>query len=178
MKKNTNKSNNNIFAFIDSQNLYLGIKSQRWDLDYKKFFRYLTEKYQVAKIYLYIGYLKKNQSLYNYLEKIGYRLVFKNTNKYGKLRDQIKGNIDVDLTVDSIRKLNEYDKAIFVSADGDFMALYDYLVEEKGKDILIMVPNKHKYSSFLLKYRKQLRFMNDLKVKLGKCKLKKGECCL
>ncbi|MBU2542149.1 hypothetical protein KJ785_01145 [Patescibacteria group bacterium] len=34
----------NNFAFIDSQNLHLGISSLGWKLDYKKFRRYLKEK--------------------------------------------------------------------------------------------------------------------------------------
>jgi len=32
------------YAFIDSQNLNLGIKELGWDLDFKKFRRYLKEK--------------------------------------------------------------------------------------------------------------------------------------
>jgi len=41
------------YAFIDSQNLNLGIKAQSWDLDFRRFRIYLKEKYGVAKAYLF-----------------------------------------------------------------------------------------------------------------------------
>lgn len=40
-----NRQNN--YAFIDSQNLYLGVKSQGWKIDYDRFFVYLKDKYLV-----------------------------------------------------------------------------------------------------------------------------------
>ena len=42
-----NKENN--YAFIDSQNLNLGIKEQGWILDFKRFRVYLREKYGITK---------------------------------------------------------------------------------------------------------------------------------
>lgn len=156
------------FCFIDSQNLYMGIKAQGWILDYKKLYTYLIEKYKADKVFIYLGYVKENKSLYESLERQGFEIIFKNTKQIGKNRDQIKGNIDVDLTVDSIRKASYYDNGLFISADGDFLALYDYLFEELNKELLIMVPNVYKYSSFLLKYRNKLRFMNDLNHKLSR----------
>jgi len=44
-----------IYAFIDSQNLNLGVRSQGWKLDFGKFRQYLTTKYQVSKTYLFKG---------------------------------------------------------------------------------------------------------------------------
>lgn len=37
------------FAFIDSQNLNLGVQELGWKIDYKKFNVYLREKYNVEK---------------------------------------------------------------------------------------------------------------------------------
>ena len=70
------KKQNN-YAYIDSQNLHLGVQSLGWELDYKKFRRYLTEKYKVATAYLFIGYIPQNQDLYSSLQKSGYILKFK-----------------------------------------------------------------------------------------------------
>lgn len=41
------------YAFIDSQNINLGIQELGWKLDWKEFRRHLTEKYAVATAYLY-----------------------------------------------------------------------------------------------------------------------------
>ena len=49
-----------VYAFIDSQNLNLGIRSQGWELDFKKFRLYLKNKYHVEKAYLFIGLVPGN----------------------------------------------------------------------------------------------------------------------
>ena len=83
MKKQT------VYVFIDSQNLNLGVRDLGWKLDFKKFFIYLKDKYKVSKVFLFIGYLETNQSLYSNLKKWGYQLVFKPAIRFGKLN--IKG---------------------------------------------------------------------------------------
>jgi len=72
MKK---KSNN--YAFIDGQNLYLAIQELGWKLDYKKFRIYLREKYAIEKAYMFMGFLPANQELYNFLQTVGFVLIFK-----------------------------------------------------------------------------------------------------
>lgn len=59
--------NNNNYAFIDSQNVNLGIKSLGWKLSWKRFRIYLKEKYKVSVVYLFIGYIPQNQDLYQSL---------------------------------------------------------------------------------------------------------------
>ena len=49
----------NNFAFIDSQNLNLAIRSLGWKLDFKRFRIYLEEKYGVKKAYLFIGFMEE-----------------------------------------------------------------------------------------------------------------------
>jgi len=55
----------------------LGILSQGWKLDFKRFRVYLKEKYHVEKAFLFLGYIKTNKKLYQYLERLGDILVFK-----------------------------------------------------------------------------------------------------
>jgi len=44
------------YAFIDSQNLNLGVRSLGWKLDWRKFRQYLRNKYNVTDTFLFIGY--------------------------------------------------------------------------------------------------------------------------
>lgn len=44
------KENKNNFAFIDSQNLNLSIRDLGWKLDFKRFRKYLVDKYNVTRI--------------------------------------------------------------------------------------------------------------------------------
>ena len=63
-----------VYAFIDSQNLNLGVQSHGWKLDFKKFRLYLKNKYSVEEAYLFIGLVPGNEKLYSSLSSAGYKL--------------------------------------------------------------------------------------------------------
>jgi len=158
------KPKENNYAFIDSQNVNLSIRWQGWILNWSKFRRYLKEKYQVEKAYLFIGYVPGNQPLYSSLQQAGFIVIFKPT-----LLDHtykvVKGNCDAELVLHSMIEYNNYDKAIVVSNDGDFYCLVEYLVDH-GKLCRLMIPDRTRYSSLLRKFVTFIAYMNDLKFKL------------
>lgn len=153
-------------AFIDSQNVNLGIRELGWKLDWNKFRIYLKEKYGVETAYMFIGYLEENQDLYLSLQKNGYILVFKEIlkNKDGF----IKGNCDAELVLQAMIDFDKYEKAIIVSGDGDFACLVRHL-KKQGKLEKVLVPNISKYSALLKKAaaNEHLDYMNNLKFKLS-----------
>ena len=158
------KKQGKIYAYIDSNNLNLGIKALGWKLDWKKFRIYLKEKYNVSTAYLFIGYVPTNQDLYSSLQKAGYVLVIKPTipDKDGNT----KGNIDADLVLQVMIDYNNYDKAIIVSSDGDFYSLAKYLYEN-NKLRLVMSPYNKTCSTLLKKSAKEkVVFMDNLRKKL------------
>ena len=57
MKKIARKLISPVYAFIDSQNLNLGVRSQGWKLDWRKFRQYLRNKYHVSKACVCIGHV-------------------------------------------------------------------------------------------------------------------------
>jgi uncharacterized LabA/DUF88 family protein len=157
------KENN--YAFIDSQNLHLSIKSQGWEIDFRKFRIYLKDKYNVNQAYIFIGYVDGNKPLYDYLANSGFKLIFKPTLT---LKDgKIKGNVDTELTLHTMIEYQNYDRAVIVSGDGDFYCLIEYL-EQHNKLCKLMIPNQEKYSSLLRNYASKIVFMNSLKNKLEK----------
>lgn len=148
------KKPQNNYAFIDSQNLNLGIRSQGWRLDWRKFRQYLRNKYGISKAYVFIGQIVGNQALYTHLQESGYILIFKPTLEYRqKGKAKIKGNVDAELVLHSMIEYEKYDRAIIVSGDGDFFCLVEYL-EGKGKLLKILAPTKH-YSSLLRRFNKE-----------------------
>jgi uncharacterized LabA/DUF88 family protein len=90
-------TNANNYAFIDSQNLNLSIREQGWIIDFRKFRLYLSRKYSIVQAFISIGYVEENQTLYNYLQKDGFVLVFKPTLKLPDGRS--KGNVDAELVL-------------------------------------------------------------------------------
>ena len=155
------------YAFIDSQNLNLGVKSQGWNLDWRKFRQYLRNKYKVMEAYLFIGFRPGNQELYTSLQKMGFLLIFKPTME---LPDKtVKGNVDAELVLHTMIQYQNFDKAIIVSGDGDFFCLVEYLVQ-KNKLLHLFTPNKHysklfkPFSGFVIR-ADQLKGSLELKQK-------------
>ena len=139
-----------VYAFIDSQNLNVGVLNQGGKLDFRKFRQYLKLKHNVTKAFLFIGYVEENKVLYDYLKRSGYICVFKKIIEYKDKDITVKGNIDAELVLHAMIEYPRYDKAIIVSGDGDFYPLIEYL-EKKNKLLKVITPNK-RYSSLLLKF--------------------------
>jgi len=153
------------FAFVDAQNLYLGIISQNWKMDYGKFRIYLKDKYKVEKAFLFIGYTPENADLYRDLQSLGYILIFKEALK---IKNKImKGNVDAELVLEAMIQYPNYEKAVLVSGDGDFACLVKYLYKQK-KLAMVLVPNSKKYSVLIKKTAKEkIDSITNLKNKLA-----------
>ncbi len=185
--KQTKTSPGNNYAFIDSQNLNLGTQKVGWKMDWRKFRQYLRTRYGVTKAYMFIGYMPEFEELYNQLHDSGYLVVLKPTQDLSKPQAEpvegeevkpedkkpIKGNIDADLVLWTMRELRNYDKAIIVSGDGDFHSLIEYL-KEQGKLLNIMTPNWQysqllkEFDSYIVridKLRPELAYRNSRRIK-------------
>jgi len=158
------KENN--FAFIDSQNLNLSIRELGWILDFRRFRKYLSDKYGVSKAFLFIGFVEGNNDLYKSLQEAGFICIFKPTLKYKD--GTTKGNCDAELVLQTMIEYGNFNQAVIVTGDGDFYCLVKYLIEQKKLKALL-IPNRKKFSA-LLKFkicRPYLRFINNLNVKLA-----------
>lgn len=159
-----NKENN--FAFIDSQNLNLGIKSLGWILDLKRFRVYLKEKYKVSKAYIFVGFMAEQQRMYNAFQDYGYTLVFKPV--IPDENNDPKGNIDADLVLRAMIDFsdNKFDKAVIVTSDGDFYSLVEYFYS-KNKLKAVISPNRKRCSTLLRRTAKEkIIYLDNLKQKL------------
>jgi uncharacterized LabA/DUF88 family protein len=173
------KDNSIVYAFIDSQNLHLGVGNdivdkrsgkviyRGWRLDFKKFRLYLKNKYNVSKAYLFIGHVPGNESLYSFLQEAGYILVFKPTMPFENngIKDT-KGNVDAELVLYASALLyDKYDQSIIVSGDGDFLCLVEYL-DDRNKLLCLMAPNRN-YSGLLNKYANRIVRVDTLQNRLA-----------
>lgn len=159
-------------AYIDGQNLYYGISKCNscsvrlgkhinlmkaadctcgfaWSIDFKKFRKYLHEKYSVDEAYYFLGYLsEENQDLYTNLQLAGFVVIFKEHNP--KALSQKKGNIDADLVFEVMKKHKEEDfMLLLVSGDGDYKKIVDYFLSRSQLQ-KILLPNLE-YASGLYK---------------------------
>lgn len=168
----------NNFAFIDSQNLNLGTQRMGWKLDWRKFRKFLRDKYGVTKAYMFIGYMSENEQLYEYMHDLGFLVVLKPTvdvttpsepkdgkDDKDKEKPSVKGNVDADLVLYAMKELPNYDQAVIVSGDGDFLGLVEYL-REQGKLAQILTPN-WQYSSLFKPYEPQIVRLDQLRRQLA-----------
>lgn len=165
--KNSLKTPANNYAFIDSQNLNLGVRSMGWNIDYSKFRLYLKNKYSVQRAFMFIGMVENNQKLYTSLQSAGFILVLKPTVRYlenGK--ETVKGNVDADLVLHAAAiEYPQYDKAVIVSGDGDFACLLEYLLEQ-NKLLKLLTPTA-KYSKLLRPYSEYIFKIDNVKSSIG-----------
>lgn len=175
------------YAFIDNQNLNLGVQSVGWKLDWHKFRNFLTEEYGVTEAYMFIGYVPEYESMYKQMYDTGYNVILRPT--VGMFAEEserpqtTKGNVDVDLVLRVMMTYEEYDKAVIISGDGDFYSLVEYLIE-KNKLCKLLTPNG-RYSSLLNefgeyivridKFKKQLAYKNHRPKRKTTQMLKKSQ---
>lgn len=156
------------YAFIDGNNIYLGIKELGWELDYRRFRIYLNDKYNVTKAFYFIGFIEDNRDLYKYLESCGYIMIYKQVIKDG--RGSFKGNCDAELVLHAMVEYQNYDQAVIVTSDGDFACLLSYLNKNK-KLKTVLAPEKEKCSILIKKeVPNNIAFLEDLKRKIGRTK--------
>jgi uncharacterized LabA/DUF88 family protein len=134
------KDTNN-YAFIDGQNFYKSVQeiekeleALEVELDLDEFRIYLTEKHDVKIAYYFVGYLQQNIRLYDQLKRQGYELRFKEVATHG---NTIKGNVDVFLTLQSMKDYSNYKKAVIITSDGDYACLVEYLHDQGKLECLI-----------------------------------------
>lgn len=162
------------FAYIDTQNLNLGIKTMGWKLDLRKFREFLEKQFEVDKAYMFLGYMpEENQDLYDALRKSGFDIVFKplTPSHEGK----IKGNIDADLVLQAMIDYPTYRQAVIVTSDGDFQGIVNYL--NNNQKLRAVVSPSRRYASSLLQnvapgkmvflegYRKELAYRDRFRRK-------------
>jgi uncharacterized LabA/DUF88 family protein len=172
------------YAFIDSQNLNLGIQKAGWKMDWRKFRAFLEKNYNVKQAYMFIGYMPENESLYEQMHDLGYSVVLKPTVDVNAYTEQLKaeaiakgekppaevpkqatkGNVDADLVLYAMKELPNYDKAVIVSGDGDFFGLIEYL-DQEGRLLNVLTPN-WQYSSLLKPFEKHIVRLDQLKSEL------------
>lgn len=165
------KENNH--AYIDGQNLYMGVTNidEPWNINFKKFRIYLKDKYHVEIAYYFLGFMiEDKRDLYLKIQEAGFVLVFREHNAL--MMGKKKGNVDADIIFLIMKKLyqkTEFDKVILVSGDGDYKRLVDFLIEE-NKFKKILFPN-HKFASSLYKSLGS-EYCNTLDMKDVKRKIK------
>jgi uncharacterized LabA/DUF88 family protein len=155
------------FAFIDGQNFYKSVRALELELealevklDLQELRTYLEEKHGVRVAYYFIGYIPTNEGLYRQLRRQGYELKFKEVATH---EDEIKGNVDVNLTLQTMLDYDNYTKAVLVTSDGDYACLLKHL-QSVGKLECLVASSRKGCSRLLRKLHKwiEIYYLDDI----------------
>ncbi len=119
-----------IALFIDGANLYATAKSLGFDIDYKRLLKHFRQRGHLIRA-LYYTALAEDQEyssirpLIDWLDYNGYTMITKPTKEFtdSSGRRKIKGNMDIELTVDAMNLAQNLDHIVLFTGDGDFRAL-------------------------------------------------------
>ena len=148
------------YAFIDGQNFYKSLKEIGEILDLGEFCIHLKEKHAVGIAYYFVGYVSRNEPIYRKLRKQGYELKFKEVAVH---EDGIKGNVDVNLTLQTMLDLERFEKAVIVTSDGDYACLVEHL-HNVGKLECLIACSRGGCSYLLRKLHDRIRifYLDDI----------------
>ncbi len=130
--------------FIDGANLYAAARALGFDIDYKRLLaKFRAQTYLIRA--LYYTALAEDQEyssirpLIDWLDYNGYTMVTKPTKEFTDPsgRRKIKGNMDIELTVDAMELSNYLDHVVLFSGDGDFRSLVEAL-QQKGRRVSVV----------------------------------------
>lgn len=146
------------------------LEKGHFKVDYKKLYKFFRENAQLASISFYSARFetKPHDDFLSFLKRNGYRLVTKKIKQIniGKPTHSRKANFDVEISVDAVSWVKNYDTFVLFSGDSDFVYLIRFLKNRKKK--IVVISERGHVSSELVEgadiYKDLHTFKNDFIV--------------
>ena len=156
--------------FIDGSNLYAAAKALDFDIDYKALLKWSSEQGRLVRSFYYTAIIEDQEyspikPLVDWLDYNGYSMVTKPTREYidDEGRRKIKGNMDIELTVDMMEIAERVDHIMLFSGDGDFRRLIE-AVQRKGVRVTVVSTIRTKQPMVSDDLRRQADHFLDLDI--------------
>lgn len=156
-----------VSLFIDGANLSAASKSLGIDLDFKRIRAYFSANSKLVRAFYYTALLGLDdhnplKPLVDFLDYNGYQLVTKSAKVYevdGERR--IKGNLDIEMTVDMLECANHLDHLVLFTGDGDFRRAVE-AVQRRGKHVTVVSTIRSRPAIMADELRRQADHFVDL----------------
>ena len=120
--------------FIDGSNLYATAKALGFDIDYKSLLNHFESNTRLMRAIYYTALMDDAEyspirPLIDWLDYNGFMVVTKPAKEFtdAQGRRKVKGNMDIELTVDAMELAPHVDHIVLFSGDGDFKPLVESL---------------------------------------------------
>ena len=139
-------SRQRLALFIDGPNLYSAAITLGFGIDYRKLLELFRSKGRFVRAFYYTATAANShedspiQPLVDWLDYNGYTVVTKPSKKFvdsATGQHKIKGNMDVELTIDMLEMAGHIDHAVLFSGDGDFRRLVE-AVQRRGVHVTVV----------------------------------------
>jgi uncharacterized LabA/DUF88 family protein len=133
-----------VALFIDGANLYATSRALGFDIDYRKLLSSFQKRGYLVRAYYYTALVEDQEyssirPLIDWLDYNGFKVVTKPAKEFTDStgRRKIKGNMDIELTVDALELAEYVDHYVIFSGDGDFRTLVEAL-QRRGRKVSIV----------------------------------------
>jgi uncharacterized LabA/DUF88 family protein len=130
--------------FIDGSNLYSTAKALGFDIDYKLLRQEFMRRGKLLRAFYYTALVESEEyspirPLVDWLDYNGYTLVTKPAKEFtdSSGRRKVKGNMDIELSIDAMEMANHVEHIVLFSGDGDFRYLVQAL-QRKGVRVSVV----------------------------------------
>jgi uncharacterized LabA/DUF88 family protein len=166
-----------IALFIDGANLYATSRALGFDIDYRRLLQTFQKRGHFIRAYYYTALIEDQEyssirPLIDWLDYNGYKVVTKPAKEFTDSagRRKIKGNMDIELTIDALELSHIIDHYIIFSGDGDFRTLVEAL-QRRGRRVSIvstMASQPPMISDDLRRQADSFIDLNSLKDEIGR----------
>ena len=140
----TVSSANRTALFIDGANLYSAAKALGFDIDYKRLLKEFQSHGTLVRAFFYTAVSEDQEfsslrPLLDWLDYNGFTVVTKPTKEFidANGHRKVKGNMDIELTVDAMELVDRVDHIVLFSGDGDFRSLVE-AVQRRGVRVTVV----------------------------------------
>lgn len=156
-------------AFVDGSNTYAACKLLGWDMDWSRLKQWLESRYDLVRIMYYSAVYdnpeeNKIQPMLDYISYNGYVVVTKETRRWTDPETQrvkIKGNVDIEITVDALDASLFCSDIFLFTGDGDFRALVER-IQRNGVRVHVVSTIQTRQAMIADELRRQADVFYDL----------------
>ena len=163
--------------FIDGVNLYSTAKALGFDIDYKRLLKEFQCQGTLLRAFYYTAVIEDQEfstvrPLLDWLDYNGFTVVTKPTKEFIDVHGhrKVKGNMDIELTVNAMELADHVDQIVLFSGDGDFRSLVE-AVQRRGVRVTVVSTISSQPPMIADELRRQADVFTDLvelQSKLGR----------
>lgn len=136
--------NERVALFIDGANLYSAAKTVGVEIDYRKLLEEFRKRGRLIRAYYYTALVENDdyspiRPLVDWLQYNGFNVITKSAREFTDRdgRRRVKGDMDVEITVDMMNLANHLDHIVLFSGDGDLTRVVQ-AVKDKGVRVSVV----------------------------------------